>query len=135
MSATFETSLFACCSETDVCLFTWCCPFCAHGKNRAMLNTNDPNAPMDTTACLTFCCGYCCCGALALIFPCQLRADVRRRFNMPQDAVNDCCSICCCAACAIGQHTIEIRNRLQAEQQQGQVKTDFAPVVQVAQVV
>ena len=80
-----------------------------------MLATNDPDAPCDTSACLAFCCCNFFCGCFALIQPCGLRGNVRRRWNMPADDCGDCCTVCCCAYCAIGQHTIEIRDRLHAE--------------------
>ena len=68
-----------------------------------------------------------------MLVPCQLRADVRRRWNMPEDACGDCCATFCCPACAIGQHTIEIRNRLRAEQAQGGMMVNGVVQVPVVQ--
>jgi len=86
-----------CCDDMEVCMCSFCCPYCAYGQaqEKAGLNT-----------CFSACCMYCCldamgCGACVgqggrgML---QVKAGIENAGCM----TNWCCH-CCCRCCAIAQ--------------------------------
>ncbi|KAJ3034333.1 hypothetical protein HDV00_005188 [Rhizophlyctis rosea] len=104
----WAATLFDCFGEGAFCLFAWCCPCCAFGRNRQMLNKTDE--------WLGDCCVYC----IAQTFGCWScigagsRAAIRTKYNITGDANHDWLVHCCCTSCALTQEKREIEEMIKA---------------------
>ena len=59
--------------------------------------------------CFGSCCLYCMCPACACCFHTPKRAELRRRYNLPEEPCNDCLVVTFCPCCAIIQEGIQLQ--------------------------
>ena len=112
--AHWNTSLFDCCSDLEICCYGCCCRHCLYGST--VMNMSNGKQPCAMPCALTWCidCVLTCCGTTwpfqcSCIVTHTLRQAVRERFLLPQEPCNDILVHCCCQPCAICQEAREIK--------------------------
>jgi Cys-rich protein (TIGR01571 family) len=94
--------LFGCCNDPGICVYTWCCPYCAFGSVM--------QAGLDKSMC-TECCIIWAIDAvtgLGCIYHMIERGAFRQRYGLPEKPCCDCCIACICGPCStcqMGRHT------------------------------
>lgn len=96
----WQTGLFECCSDIEICIVGMGCPCCLYGNN---------NHSLKDTGCCCPCLSYLlCCGPLQ---HCSFRKSMRNKFNLQESPCNDCCVAFCCGPCGICQEAREFKYR------------------------
>jgi len=102
--------IFDCLNPGELCINTCICPCIVYGRTSARLRdptlkSYDPVNHDCFVWCTTSICG------LSWIFQMLKRRDVRNRFALKGDEVEDCLLSSCCACCALVQMEKEVSNR------------------------
>lgn len=100
----WKNSLCGCFSDISICLTTCFLPCVQYGLNYETVNK---------TNCLSEGLIYCLLGGcnLGCCIHTELRAQIRKRYGIPESAAGDCLTTYCCASCAICQEARELKER------------------------
>ncbi|KAF3769742.1 hypothetical protein M406DRAFT_320048 [Cryphonectria parasitica EP155] len=99
------------CSPAGLCFKTCCCPCLTFGKTHHRLKSgaNMQNYERCNTSCLLYC-GAGCFGVHWIPIMMQ-RSEVRDKYNLDGNSVEDLCSACCCPLCDLVQQEKEAAYR------------------------
>ena len=94
-AADFSSSLFDCCQDSGVCIYTCFCGWCQASTNWAKIRGKN----------------HCGCEDCSLLpAPFWTRQFIRTRKHMEEKCMSDCCVFCFCTPCEICQEAREIKN-------------------------
>ena len=93
----WDTSLFSCFQDFNVCLISCFCFPCQLAYQKAAVN----NQPCEVQACVSFLICPCCLGAL-------IRSDIREKYGFTGSFCVDFLVLCSCTICAISQQTRQL---------------------------
>jgi Cys-rich protein (TIGR01571 family) len=107
----WSASLWGCFNPVDTCLITWCLPCITFGKthHRLRKNGNLDGYEAINTSCLLFF-GSGCCG-LCWIPAAMQRQNVREKYNLQGNCVEDLACSFCCGCCVLVQSDKEAAHR------------------------
>jgi len=103
----WQSGFFGCCNPIDTCLITWCLPCVTFGKTFHRTHksaTMEGYEPINTT-CLLFLASSCF--ALHWIPTSIMTAELRRKYHLQGNCIEDIAKSCCCALCQLVQNEKE----------------------------
>eukprot|EP01098_Paradermamoeba_levis_P004438 TRINITY_DN1903_c0_g1_i2.p1 TRINITY_DN1903_c0_g1~~TRINITY_DN1903_c0_g1_i2.p1 ORF type:complete len:113 (-),score=22.26 TRINITY_DN1903_c0_g1_i2:278-616(-) len=106
MAEKWKNGLCGCMDDMETCLCACFCPCIQFGKNYEALEGSGFVPMCVAWTCLSM------MGKLSCFLGCFRRAELRKRFNIKGNSVEDFCCHCCCDCCAIAQEAREIKGRI-----------------------
>lgn len=103
----WQSELFDCSKDNNVCLQTWCCPWCTESN---LMNKRERNiADMDPG----YCCGACCLdiitrGFFSSAFSFGLRRELIARYGIMEEPYVNTCVQNICTPCSLCQSQREM---------------------------
>jgi len=111
----WNNGLFDCFTGADnLCLKSTFCPCFVYGKTQHRIR--DPsmaNYESFNTDCLMWCGVQSCCG-VSWIFQMLQRGEIRSRYGINGDGLQDCCATFWCTCCTVAQNEKEVIGRQSA---------------------
>uniref|UniRef100_A0A7S0WF14 Uncharacterized protein n=1 Tax=Chlamydomonas leiostraca TaxID=1034604 RepID=A0A7S0WF14_9CHLO len=98
----WSTSMWACCDDWFICCITNGSPSIMYGENYRKLHGS---------GFCSACCLYYWCSCFACCFANTTRANIRAKYNLPEEPCGDCCVHYFCSPCALCQEARELRKR------------------------
>lgn len=111
----FEDNFCDGCKDCELCTTTFFCPWVTFGKNKALLNGEEPR----------FCNADCFLCFFAFLvappaYPCLLtgpRQDIRVIYNFSAPCWEDLCTSFWCPCCSLMQENMELENEKRKERE------------------